>query len=113
MRRKLIGEFGARLRRHKEVAARDVDLVFQGEGDRVAGGGALQAAIEAHQLLDARLAPGAHYHQRVAGRYRTRDNGTGKTAEVEIRPVDPLHRKTKGLLAGRLADIDRLKIVEE
>src|SRR5205085_2250289 len=35
----LIGEFGARLRRCEQVAARDVDLVFQRQGHRVAGGG--------------------------------------------------------------------------
>ena len=87
-------------RRHQHVAARDVDLVRQGQGHRVAG--AARASSPSNVTIsltrDARdepmtriASPGAT----VAGRDRA-----GKAAEFVVRAVDPLHREAERLAGG-------------
>ena len=87
--------------RHQHVAARDVDLVLQGQGHRVAGRGARQRAVEGDDLLDPRRratepittigSPGATEPD---------DDGAGKPAELVVRAIDPLHREAERPVVG-------------
>ena len=101
------------MRRREKIAARDVDLVFQGQGHRVAGNGARQPSVKRHDLLDARLAARAHDDDRVAGHDRTRGDGAGKAAEIEIGAVDPLHRKAERPRRRGIFDVNAFQIFEK
>ena len=85
---------------HEQVSTRHIDLVGEGQGHCVPCRGALDGAVEGDDLLDPRLTPGPHHQHRVARLHRPRSNGPGKAAEIGVGAIDPLHRKTEGLLAG-------------
>ena len=60
-------EQGGRLRAGgQQVAARHVHVLFQHDGDRLAGAGALQGAVEGDDFLDRRALAGRLHHQLVA-----------------------------------------------
>ena len=84
----------------EDIAARDIDLVGKGQGDRLAGFGAGDFAVGTPDRLDGGGAAAGHDGDRVAGGNAPADDGAGKAAEVEIGTVDPLHRQAERRRAG-------------
>ena len=110
---KLIDEFGRIARVGKEIAARDVDLVGEGQGDGITGPGMVERAIERDDFADPRRSARAGDKNLIARRDRTRNHGPGKSAKLGMRPVDPLHRKTKPPPAIVTRGVDRLEMLEQ
>ena len=109
---KLVDEFGRIARVGEDIAAGDVDLVGEGQSDRVAGAGAIERAVEGGDLTDSGRSTRAGEQDRVAGSDRARGDGSRKAAERGIRAVDPLHRKAEGLGAAARR-LDRFEMIEQ
>ena len=89
----------------QDVAARDVDLVGQREGDGVAGLRPLPARRHRSRSRATReLRPEAATTTASPLLIRPGRHGSGIAAEIEIGPVHPLHRK-----AERLAPVVALR----
>ena len=101
MRGELVGELGARAGADQKVAARDVDVVGEGQRDGVARYGALHRAVEGDDLLDRGLDARSHRHDLVALRDRAGGDGAGDAAEIEVGAADPLHREAEPAAAPR------------
>src|SRR5439155_13460772 len=69
-----------------DIAARDVDLILEGEGDGSAGTDALKVAVIGDDAVDERCAAGRDDFDLIARRDRPRDDRAGKTAEGLVRP---------------------------
>ena len=95
------------------VAAADVDLVGEGDGDRLAGDRLVEVAVLGDDALDVRLAPGGHDPDQVAGAHRAADDLAGEAAEVEVGPVHPLHRHAERRGLRVVVDLDRLEVADE
>ena len=80
---------------HQHVAARHVDLVFQGQRDGLAGAGLLQLALEGDDRPDAACLARRQRHDLVALAHHARGQGAGKAPEVQVRPVHVLHREAQ------------------
>ncbi|GIX18278.1 MAG: hypothetical protein KatS3mg119_2464 [Rhodothalassiaceae bacterium] len=103
MRLELVGDLGPRVRMHKEVAARDVDLVFERHGDGLAGDRLLEIAVEGDDPRHPRAPARGQDDDLVTLAYPARGDGAGKAAEVPIRPVDPLDGKSERMVHQRFA----------
>ena len=97
----------------QDVAARDVDVVREGERHRVSGPGFVQVPVRRHDPRDRGQLSGGRDRDAVAGANRARHDRTGEPAEIEVRPVDPLHRESKGLLLERARWLQRLQALEQ
>ena len=113
MRGELVGDLGPVLRIAQDIAARDVELVGKGEGDGIAGRRAVEVAVGGDDPRDPRRAARPGDDDFVAGADRSARDRPGKSAKIEMRAIDPLHRKAKRLVAAVFGDIDRLEIVEQ
>jgi hypothetical protein len=113
MRGELVGKLGALLRIDEEIAAREVDLVGEGQRHGIAGRRPLEWAVKSHDLLYPRLPPRAHDKHRIPRLDRARGNGAGEAAEISARPIDPLHRKAERLRIRVVPELDRLQMIEE
>ena len=90
-----VGDLRTAVGMYQHVAARYVDLVFQGQGDGLTGTGLLQLALESDDGLDlAALARRQRSHF-VALAHDAAGQGAGKTAEVQVGAVDVLHREAQ------------------
>ena len=81
VRGELIDEFGRIARVGQQIAARNVDLVGEGQGHRVAGAGAIERAVEGDDLADPGRSARAGEQYLVAGRDRARNDRPGEAAE--------------------------------
>ena len=97
----------------KHVAARDVDFVGQRQRDGVARFRALDLPVGDEDLRHRALAAGAGDDDRLAPLDPAARNRAGEAAKVEMRAVDPLHRKTERRGAPVLLDLDALEMVEQ
>jgi hypothetical protein len=93
---KLVSDLGSFCRLGEDISAADVDFVSQSKGHRIAGFGARKFAIVCHDLLDARIAARCRNDDFVANRNAAGGDRSGVAAEIEVRPVHPLHRETEG-----------------
>jgi hypothetical protein len=94
----LIGRFRRDCRPRDDVAARAVDLVGEAQRDRLAGDGLIQIAVQRDDAGSLcwscpRAAPGFA----SPGLTVPVAISAGKAPEIEVRPIDPLHRHAKRL----------------
>jgi hypothetical protein len=110
----LVGDFGRAARAADHIAARDVDLIGEGQGHGLAGNGQRQIAVGGDDAGDAALAPRGLRADAVARFDRAAGDGAGEAAEVEVGAIDPLHRQAEsaGLLPF-LVDFDRFEVAHQ
>ncbi len=95
------------------VAAAAVDLVRQGQRDRLARDRDRLIAVHRDDAVDvARLAGGQHADT-VARQDRARCDRAGEAAEVLVRTVDPLHRHAERLVLQHVLDLDVLEVFHQ
>src|SRR6202020_1220747 len=63
--------------------------------------------------FDGRLLPRSGDDDGLAERDAAAGNRSGEAAEVEMGPVDPLHRQTEGRAAAVLLDLDGFELLQE
>ena len=97
----------------QHVAAADVDFIFQRQRDRQRRKRFFQFAVEGHDRLDAAGLARRQGHHFVALADDARGDRAAEAAEVEVRPVDVLHRKAKVLQVAVRADVDRFQEVHQ
>ena len=100
MRGELVGDLRPARRMRKHVAARDVDFVGERQRHRVARFGALLLLVGNEDGLDGRLLARSGDDDRLAARHAAARDRAGEAAEVEMRPVDPLHRQAERRRCG-------------
>ncbi|MNN07315.1 hypothetical protein D3C81_1201390 [compost metagenome] len=91
-RRRCVGE-------GEQVAAADVDLVFQGQGHRLAAEGLLLLAAGAEDAGDDALLAGRQHADALADADAAGRDVAAVTAEVEVGTVHPLYRQAERRLA--------------
>ena len=92
---KLIRAGGWRIAQGYEVAARNIDFIGEGQRDRLAGNCDGEITVRRDDTRDGAAAAGGQHADRVARADATARNRTGIAAEIEMRAIDPLHRKPK------------------
>ena len=110
----LVGAFRRIVRRADNIAARAIDFVFERQCDRLARARIVQFTIECrNRLHDARLARRQDANG-IAGLHISRGDQPRKAPEIEIGPVDPLHRHAERLFAidGR-ADLNLFEMFDQ
>ena len=110
---KLIRHLGARRRADQEIATGDIDLVRERDRDGVARSRRRLRALVGEKFLHPRGLAGTGDRDGIAGIDGSGCDCSGITAEIEIRSIDPLHRKTERLFGGFTRDVDGLEIVEQ
>ncbi|MNZ86426.1 hypothetical protein D3C78_1052450 [compost metagenome] len=88
----LVGHRRRRVGQGEQVAPADIDLVLQGQGHRLAAERLLLLAGHAEDAGDPALLAGRQDADAVADAQAAGGDVAGETAEVEVRPVHPLHR---------------------
>ena len=115
----LVRHFGRGIGGGDHIAARTVDLVRKAQRDRLARNGLLQIAIQRDDPGDgAGLARWQDAHA-VAGADGAAGDQAGKTPEIQIGPVDPLHRhpqrcggRSGGVDLNRFQMLDQRRAIE-
>ncbi|MCY1523055.1 hypothetical protein D9M68_579380 [compost metagenome] len=90
---KAIGDQRAIVGMHQHVTAGNVDFVFQGQGDGLAGTGMFQFTVKGDDGLDPAAPARGQRHHFVTLAHDAAGQGAGKAAEVEVRTVHILHRE--------------------
>ena len=90
VRLELVGHLRRVVGGRDHVAAADVDLVGQGERDRLAGDGLLQVAVEGDDPRDGALTARGQTPHAVTRPHGAADDQAGEAAEIEVGAVDPL-----------------------
>ncbi len=101
-----VGDQRAIVGMHQHVAAGNVDLVFQGQGDGLAGTGLLQFALEGDDGFHLAALARRQCHHFVALAHHAAGQGAGETAEVQVRPVHVLHREAHVIEVAVGGDLD-------
>ena len=113
-RLELVRRFGRRIGSRDHVAARAIHLVGQHHSHRFAGLCRLTVAIERHDPCDLRRLARGHDPHRIAHRDATAGDRPGKATEIEVRPVNPLHRQPERARRGTVGvDGDRLQMRQQ
>src|ERR1700689_5926331 len=113
MRRELTVDLWTAVRTRQPVAARDVDLVGQHQGDGVAGLGGLDLAVGDQKAGDRALTPRVRGDDAIAASDASGGNRAGKAAKILVRPVDPLHRQPEGRASAILFDLGASQLFEK
>src|SRR5664280_581851 len=95
------------------VAPTIIHLVRQGHGDRLAGDGLVEIPVCGEDAGNRALPTRGQHGDPVAGPDRAGDDLTGKAPEVEVGPVDPLHRKAERTVLDVVLDLDGLEVPDE
>jgi hypothetical protein len=111
-RLELVRDLGRRRRGRDHIAAGDVDLVDQGQGDRLAGDRLAEVAIRGDDARRALAARGLHANA-LAGVDRPARDRSGEAAKVVMRTIDPLHRHRNGAFCRRLRRRHGLEIAHQ
>ncbi|VIO69896.1 hypothetical protein CI41S_21430 [Bradyrhizobium ivorense] len=109
----LVGELRPFGRTCQKIATADIDFVFNGNRDCIAGLGAGQIAALRHNPPDARGPSRRCDDDVVPHRDASRNHGPGVTAEIQVRPVHPLHRKAEGLPGAVGLDINIFQLADQ
>ena len=96
---------------HEDVAAADIDLIGEREGDGAARSGHREIAVHRDDAVDGRRDARWQADHLVTGPDDARCDGASKAPEVEIGPGDHLNRQAEGLEVDPGLDIDRLKML--
>ncbi len=107
----LVGHLRRRGDRGNHVAAADVDLIGQGQRDRITRLGSWLGAFPHHNRVDARFHPRGEYAHPVARMHRAGAHSSAEAAEVRAGPVDPLHRHAEPIHRRRAPRLHRLQVV--
>ena len=110
---KLIGCTRRITSRCDDVAAADVDLVGQRDGDRLPRHRLVEVAIGGNDTSHRTLATRWHHPNNVAGSHRATDDGAREPTKVEVRTIHPLHGHSERTLVLHVVDIDGLKMVHQ
>src|SRR5471030_2823057 len=94
---------------HQQVTARDVDLVFHGQRDRLTWTCVLQFTFEGDDGFHAATLARRQHHDFVALVHDADGQGAGETTEVQVRTVDVLHRETQVGVVAVVGDFDGFK----
>ena len=113
VRGELVGHFRARIRADQKVPPRDVYIVDQRDGNRIACLRGRLGAVIGQDILDTGFVAGCGDDDQIADPDRPGRQRSGIAAEVEVRTIDPLHRESKWLFGSFAVDIDGLEIVEQ
>ena len=98
MRRDLIGDRRRLLDPTDDVAAADVDFLGKGERDGVAATGNLKVAVGGDDARHMHALARRLDHHLIAWPDLAARNRAGISAEIEMRPVHPLHGEAERLL---------------
>ena len=93
------------MRVNQQVAAADVDFIFQHKGNGFAGGSFLQVAVEGDDTRHARFDARRQHLQTLANGNRARGDRAGEAAEIEVRTVNILHREAQRLALDHPLDL--------
>ncbi len=95
------------------VAAAGVDLVGEGERDRLTGDRLVEVAVHRDDALDGAGRARRQHADRVTGADRAADDAAGEPAEVEVRTVHPLHRHAERSVGHLVVDRHGLEVAEQ
>ena len=109
MRGELVGDLRPAVGRYQEVAARDVEVVGEGERDRIAGRRGLEVAVRGDDPRDPGGGAGVGEPDQIAAANAAAGDGAGEAAELLVRPAHPLHRKAERQRFERGIDLDRFQ----
>ena len=109
----LVGDIRTGLRRAEQIATRNVDIIGQHQGHRLAGLGARLIAIKRHDAGDVALLAGGGDDHGIPYRDGTTGDRAGKAAEIRIRPHHALHREAERLMRGVLRRVDGLEQMQQ
>ena len=113
VRRDLIGDRGRLLDPTDDVAAAGVDFLGKGERDGIAAMGNLKVAVGGDDARHMHALARRLDHHLIAWPDLAARNRAGVSAEVEMRPVHPLHGEAERLLLLLPCDINRLEMPEQ
>jgi len=91
---------------HQHVATGYVDLVFQGQGDRLARRGLLQLAVVGDDGFDPAGLARWQYRDFIALAHDAAGQGTGEATEIQVRAIDVLHREAQVVEVAVAGDLD-------
>ena len=94
------------LRIDQQVAAADINLIFQHDSDGFTGTGFLQVAVKRHNTRHAGFNARWQYLQALSDLHAAGSHGPGETAEVEVGPVNKLDRETQRLIFHHATDFN-------
>src|SRR5690606_14316803 len=97
-------------RRHEHVATRNLHLVLQQDGDRLAGRSSFQIAVLRHDAPDPRGPARFGDHHLLAPGYGARSHGPSESTKVGMRPADILDRKAERQLRCGAVDFNRFQM---
>src|ERR1700722_12549690 len=97
----------------KHVAPRDVHFVCEGQRYRVASFSAILLLVSDEDRFHGRLLARSGDDDRLATRHAAAGNRPSEATEVEMRPVDPLHRQTERSAAAVFFDLDGFELLQE
>ena len=96
---------------HQHAAAADVDLVFQGQGHRLACAGGLHVIKAPYDARDLALGSAGLDLDAVAHAHRARGNGTLKAAKLPVGAAHALHGHAKAARQLGAAHLDVFQIL--
>src|SRR5215469_13104422 len=113
MRCELVDEFGLFARVCEEIAARDIDVGFESQRDRVTLVRGIKWPVKGNDLLyPCRSARARHQHA-LARRDRAGDHRARKPAKIAVRAIDPLDRKSKWPVRMAVGNVYGMEMIEQ
>jgi hypothetical protein len=112
-RLELVRNAGQRFGLGEHVAAAHVDLVLERQRDRLAGDCLGKIAVHRHEPHYLALASRRQHADLVAGLHRAAHYRAREPAEVEVGPVDPLHRQPERRVPDLVLDLDGLEVTHQ
>src|SRR5271163_5350516 len=109
MRGELVDAFGRLAGIREQIAARNVDIGFEGKGNRITLARTIGRTIESDDFLEPCGSTRAGQQNVVAGGGGARDDGTREAAEIAVWAIDPLHWETERSFDAVARNLDRVK----
>ena len=109
----LISRLRRRLDIDQNIAAADINLIGQREGDTLPCDGARQIAISGDDPGYLTLTSGGQDFQAIAGAHLSTGDAPGKATEIQVRPIHPLHRHPQRLRLRVIPDRDALQMTQQ
>ena len=113
MRGELVRNIRARTGRGQYVAARNIHFIGKGQRDGVTGHGFRPVAVHGDDAGDNARLSRLGDRDRVARLHAPAGDGAGEAAEIQVGPVDPLHRQAERRVGQRGVHIHRLQMRQQ